>query len=304
MAMTAHHHGEKLRTSWVWMALFGVISLVGGFLALVNPLAATLAATVLAGWVFTLLGVLQVIQAFRIPGWPGFIWSLLFGILALAVGLSLVSNPLAGMVSLTLLVAVLFLVIGAREGDVFVLAAADLRLGLGSGLRPRLGGSRRHDPRQLPVVRGRRARHSPGYRAHLQRRLLPAVGPGSAQGPGRLDENGPLLWRLADLGLQRRGSGRVMPLQDRWPSVLQAELGERRARRRRGAERPHHRFRRSSGGRGPQRRAPAADDPDQPCAARPGDHHARRQRHEAVDSRQRAGRQAGHAAADRHRARP
>jgi uncharacterized membrane protein HdeD (DUF308 family) len=112
MAMTAHH-GEKLRTSWVWMALFGVISLIGGVLALANPLAATLAATVLAGWVFTLLGVLQVIQAFRVTGWPGFIWSLLFGILVLAVGSSLVFNPLAGMVSLTLLVAVLFIVTGA-----------------------------------------------------------------------------------------------------------------------------------------------------------------------------------------------
>ncbi len=113
MAMTTHHHGETLRTSWVWMVLFGVISLVGGVLALANPLAATLAATVLAGWVFTLLGVLQVFQAFRIPGWPGFIWSLLFGILVLAVGLSLIFNPLAGMVSLTLLVAVLFIVTGA-----------------------------------------------------------------------------------------------------------------------------------------------------------------------------------------------
>ena len=57
-----------------------------------------------AGWVFTLLGALQIVQAFRVTGWPGFIWSLLFGILVLAVGLSLVFNPLAGMVSLTLLV--------------------------------------------------------------------------------------------------------------------------------------------------------------------------------------------------------
>lgn len=113
MAMTTHQHGERLRTSWIWMVLFGVISLIGGILALANPLAATLAATVLAGWVFTLLGVLQVIQAFRVPGWPGFIWALLFGILVLAVGLSLIFNPLAGMVSLTLLVAVLFIVIGA-----------------------------------------------------------------------------------------------------------------------------------------------------------------------------------------------
>ncbi len=111
MTMTMHH-GERLRTSWIWMAVLGVISLVGGVLALANPMAATLAATVLAGWVFSLLGALQIVQAFRVTGWPGFIWSLLFGILVLAVGLSLIFNPLAGMVSLTLLVAVLFLVTG------------------------------------------------------------------------------------------------------------------------------------------------------------------------------------------------
>lgn len=113
MSMTVHHHGERLRGSWVWMAILGAISLIGGVLALANPMAATFAATVLAGWVFTLLGALQVVQAFRVTGWPGFIWSMLFGILVLAVGLSLIFNPLAGMVSLTLLVAVLFLVTGA-----------------------------------------------------------------------------------------------------------------------------------------------------------------------------------------------
>ena len=49
--MTMVTHGERLRTSWVWMAILAVISLIGGVLALLNPLAATLAATVLAGWV-------------------------------------------------------------------------------------------------------------------------------------------------------------------------------------------------------------------------------------------------------------
>ena len=103
---------QKLKTSWVWMAVFAVISLVGGVLALMNPFAATLAATLMAGWVFAALGVLQVVQAFQVQGWGGFIWALLFGVLTLVVGISLIFNPLAGMVSLTLLVAVLFLVTG------------------------------------------------------------------------------------------------------------------------------------------------------------------------------------------------
>jgi len=106
-------HSDKLKRSWGWMAVLAVVSLVGGVLALIDPFAATLAATLLAGWFFMLLGGLQIIQSFQVQGWGGFLWALLFGVLSFVVGISLVFNPLAGMVSLTLLVAVLLLVTGA-----------------------------------------------------------------------------------------------------------------------------------------------------------------------------------------------
>ena len=109
---TTATHGERLRPSWIWMAVLAVVSLIGGFLALMNPFVATLAATLMAGWVFILLGVIQIVQAFQVRDWPGFLWSLLFGVLSLVVGMSLLFDPLAGMVSLTLLVAVLLLVTG------------------------------------------------------------------------------------------------------------------------------------------------------------------------------------------------
>lgn len=106
-------YSDKLKRSWGWMAVLAVVSLVGGVLALIDPFAATLAATLLAGWFFMLLGGLQIIQSFQVQGWGGFLWALLFGVLSFVVGISLVFNPLAGMVSLTLLVAVLLLVTGA-----------------------------------------------------------------------------------------------------------------------------------------------------------------------------------------------
>lgn len=105
-------HSEKLRSSWAWMALLAVISIIGGLLALFNPFVATLTATLLAGWVFAIMGVVQIIQSFQVRGWGGFLWALLFGVLSVLVGIALIRNPLAGMVSLTLLVAVLFLVTG------------------------------------------------------------------------------------------------------------------------------------------------------------------------------------------------
>lgn len=110
MTMTVHEEG--MRKSWIWMAVLAVISLIGGVLALFNPFAATLAATMMAGWVFALLGIVQIFQACQVQGWGGFIWALLFGLLSLIVGGSLIFNPLAGMISLTLLVAVLFIATG------------------------------------------------------------------------------------------------------------------------------------------------------------------------------------------------
>lgn len=110
MTMSEHHAGY--RSSWIWLALLGAISLIGGFLALANPFAATFAAVLLAAWTFLLFGALQIIQAFQMRGWPGFWWALLFGILTFLVGISLLINPLAGALSLTALVAILFIIVG------------------------------------------------------------------------------------------------------------------------------------------------------------------------------------------------
>jgi uncharacterized membrane protein HdeD (DUF308 family) len=102
-------------SSWWWMALLAVVSIVGGLMALANPFAASVAATLLAGWFFAILGVIQIVQAFRVTDWSGFLWALAFGILTLIVGGVLLFDPLAGMVSLTVLVAVLFLVTGIAK---------------------------------------------------------------------------------------------------------------------------------------------------------------------------------------------
>jgi len=103
---------RRLRSAWLWLAILGAISLVGGLLALFNPFTATMAAVFLAGWTFLIFGVFQLIQAFGIREWPGFLWSLLLGILTAIVGISILANPFAGAITLTTVVAILFLVLG------------------------------------------------------------------------------------------------------------------------------------------------------------------------------------------------
>lgn len=96
---------------FLWM-LAGIISLVGGFFALANPLAATITAELLAGWMFIIVGILTAFSAFGDQGWGARIVAILLGILLVVLGINLVSNPLAGSVSLTFAVAILLLVAG------------------------------------------------------------------------------------------------------------------------------------------------------------------------------------------------
>ena len=93
--------------------LIGILSIAGGIVALANPFGASLAATVIAGWMFILVGVLEIIGVFTDKGVRGKIWVVLLGALAIWVGISILNHPLAGMVTLTTVVAITFLVVGA-----------------------------------------------------------------------------------------------------------------------------------------------------------------------------------------------
>ena len=101
----------KMKYWGLWL-IAGIISLLGGIVALVNPLAATLTAVLLAAYAFILVGILTVISAFGDQGWAGRIMAILLGLAMLLLGFNLVSNPLAGTLSLTMATAVLMLVLG------------------------------------------------------------------------------------------------------------------------------------------------------------------------------------------------
>jgi uncharacterized membrane protein HdeD (DUF308 family) len=97
---------------WILWLIVGVLSIVAGIFAFANPFAATLTAELLAGYLFIAIGVLTLISAFQDQGWGARIWALLLGALFAIFGFSLVTNPLEGIVQLTLIVAVLLMVIG------------------------------------------------------------------------------------------------------------------------------------------------------------------------------------------------
>lgn len=100
-----------MRNWFLWL-LAGVISLIGGVVALANPLAATMASVLLAGWMFIVVGIMTIISGFGDQGWGGRILSILLGALILFFGVSLVGHPLKGIISLTYLAGVIMLTMG------------------------------------------------------------------------------------------------------------------------------------------------------------------------------------------------
>jgi len=96
----------------VLLLVVGALSLIGGIIALLNPLAATLTAELLAGFLFIAIGALMLLSIFSDDNWGSRLLSLVLGVAVLAIGINLVSNPLQGVLKLTVVVAFLMLFIG------------------------------------------------------------------------------------------------------------------------------------------------------------------------------------------------
>jgi uncharacterized membrane protein HdeD (DUF308 family) len=104
-----------LREHWVLFLVEGVVLLVLGATAVVLPPLATLAVTILFGWLFLVSGIVGLFTTFWLRHAPGFWWSLVSAILALVVGGLLLASPLTGAFSLTLLLIAFFIVEGAAS---------------------------------------------------------------------------------------------------------------------------------------------------------------------------------------------
>ena len=103
---------QAVREHWVLFLIEGIVLVILGVLAVVIPPVATLAFTVFLGWLFVISGVFGLVTTFGARQAPGFWWSLLSAVLALAVGVIMVLWPVNGAVSLTLVLTAFFIVDG------------------------------------------------------------------------------------------------------------------------------------------------------------------------------------------------
>ena len=103
---------NQLCSKWSSFLALGIALIALGTIALGSAFWTTLATVWLLGIVLGAGGIAQVVHSFYTPEWKGFLAQLFLGILATVVGWLMITNPILGAASLTLLLASLFIASG------------------------------------------------------------------------------------------------------------------------------------------------------------------------------------------------
>ena len=119
-----------LRKHSTWFIVYGVVMMALGLFAIAAPNLATLAVTLMLGWLLLLggaFGLVAVISGGRDA--PGFWWNLLTAVVYVLAGFVLLTRPLAGVITLTIILAA------------YLLAGGIMRIMLALGYRADIPGA-------------------------------------------------------------------------------------------------------------------------------------------------------------------
>jgi uncharacterized membrane protein HdeD (DUF308 family) len=103
---------DALRQHAGWAMAIGILLLIAGLLAIGSPFITGLAVTVSVGALLIVSGVGQCLLAFQAGAFGRALLILLFGVVAVIAGGYMVTQPVTGLASLTLLLAAYFVVTG------------------------------------------------------------------------------------------------------------------------------------------------------------------------------------------------
>jgi uncharacterized membrane protein HdeD (DUF308 family) len=105
----------SLHKHWALYLVEGIVLIGLGAATVVVPTIATIAVTILLGWLLLISGVVGLFTTLWTRGVPGFWWSLVSAILAIVVGALLIGRPISGAFSLTYLLIAFFVIEGAAS---------------------------------------------------------------------------------------------------------------------------------------------------------------------------------------------
>jgi uncharacterized membrane protein HdeD (DUF308 family) len=114
---------DAVRSHWKAFLIEGILLVIFGLAAMIVPPAASLAVTILLGWLFLISGIAGLALTFWARAMPGFWWSLISAALAVLAGIVLLAQPAQGTLTLTIVVGAYFL----AEGVATVMYALEHR---------------------------------------------------------------------------------------------------------------------------------------------------------------------------------
>jgi uncharacterized membrane protein HdeD (DUF308 family) len=97
---------------WGWFLAKGILMIIVGTLALGSYVMVTLFSMIFLGWLMIFAGVVEAVHAFWKKEWGGLFLNLLVGVLYIVVGFMVLTNPTASAMTLTLIMAIFFILDG------------------------------------------------------------------------------------------------------------------------------------------------------------------------------------------------
>ncbi len=97
------------------MMIWGIVMLICGIAAIALPLVSGIGVVIVVGWVLIFAAVSHLIFAFHTHSVGGVLWQILLAVIYGAAGVFMLMNPLAGLVTLTLVLAIFLLIEAAIE---------------------------------------------------------------------------------------------------------------------------------------------------------------------------------------------
>jgi uncharacterized membrane protein HdeD (DUF308 family) len=125
--MSATSVGTIVKKSAGWSIGLSILMIVAGIAAIALPQAAGIAVNVLVAWLLVFSGIVHLVFAWYTRTAGGLLWELLVGILYICIGVYLLMNPVSGLATLTLALAI------------YLFFEAILEFALGFKLRPAPG---------------------------------------------------------------------------------------------------------------------------------------------------------------------
>lgn len=95
-----------------WLTTIAILMIILGMIAVIFPFVATITSTLVFGWIFIFAGIAQIVYAFQSREAGQIAWKSILGLLYLLGGIFVLTDPLQGVLTFTLVLGITIFVQG------------------------------------------------------------------------------------------------------------------------------------------------------------------------------------------------